>query len=488
MAEHLEKGEWRRITKCAEGIYLRGVVAGWTPDQIQAEILRAAPMMKRLEARRHAMDWSRQRVVKGIALIMEANGQYCPLRETDVFDWERKGRVPYEYIDYLSQLFRCSAADLGYSEFSADYRPGPGNRHPSDQEATTNRAQFLSWTGAITGGGAVELLTGEPDQMHQALDSGSVDDRRLDELDGNATRYGLKVIKDPPATVLDDAMLDFMSVRRLVKERQRIRHQIRLSRIGAKLAIVIGEVLFLSESFSAANRWYGVAQHAARDAGDQMLFDIALASNAYLPSYSGDPHGVLALVTPRLEQTAIAPSPGVAWLYAFAGKAHAALGERDAFRQSMDASRKALAASRPDTIRPGVHSFLPEKIWFYESTSYAWLGDAQGAIQAADEALSLYDLSNTTVPALIRIDRASGLAQAGEVPEACRYATWALSDPHTVHASSVVRRARQFDGMLGDGRHPAVRDWREFLASVRPNTTRHALPAPGSSSGRSGKP
>jgi len=151
MAERLEKGEWRRITKCAEGIYLRGVVAGWTPDQIQAEILRAAPMMKRLEARRHAMDWSRQRVVKGIALIMEANGQHCPLRETDVFDWERKGRVPYEYIDYLSQLFRCSAVDLGYPEFSADYRPGPGNRHPSDQEATTNRAQFLSWSGSWSG-------------------------------------------------------------------------------------------------------------------------------------------------------------------------------------------------------------------------------------------------------------------------------------------------------------------------------------------------
>jgi len=489
MAERLEKGEWRRITKCAEGIYLRGVIAGWTPDQIQAEILRVAPMMKRLEARRHAMDWPRQRVVNGIALLMETNGQHCPLRETDVFDWERKGRIPYDYIAYLSQLFHCNAADLGYPGFSANYRPGPGTVHPSDQEATTNRAQFFSWSGAIVAGGAAELLVSEPDEMHQALDTGSVGDRRLDELDASADQYGLKVGRVPPATVLDNAVLDFTSVRRLVKERQLTRHQIRLCRIGAKLAIVIGEALFNAGTFSAASRWYKVAQHAARDAGDQLLFDIALASSAYLPGYSGDPHGVLALVTSRLEQVAIKPSPGVAFLHAFAGKAYASLGERDAFKQSMDASRAAVAASRPETIHSGAHSFMPEKVSFYEATSYARLGDAHGAIDAADEALSRYDLSKVIDRALIHIDRATGLVHSGEIPEACRYVTLGLTEPnYVVKTASVISRAQEFDRMLGDERHPAVRDWREFLASVRPNTTRHALPAPCSSPGPSCKP
>src|SRR5438477_10536866 len=105
--------------------------------------------------------------------------------------------------------------------------------------------------------------------MHQALDTGSVDNQRLDELEGNADRYGFTVGQVVPATVFEDAMLDFMSVRRLVKERQWTLHQIRLCRIGAKLAIVIGEALFNAGSFSAASRWYKVAQHAARDAGDQ---------------------------------------------------------------------------------------------------------------------------------------------------------------------------------------------------------------------------
>jgi len=188
---------------------------------------------------------------------------------------------------------------------------------------------------------------------------------------------------------------------------------------------------------------------------------------------------VLTLVIPRLEQTGIKPSPGVAFLHAFAGKAYATLGERDAFKKSIDASRSALTASRPETIRRGVYSFLPEKISFYEATSYARLGDAQGAINAADEALSHYDLSRAVDHALIRIDRATGLVHSGEIPEACRYMARTLTEPeYVVQMASVVSRAQEFDRMLGDERHPAVRDWREFLASVRPTTTRRALPAP----------
>jgi len=61
------------------------------------------------------------------------------LRETDVLDWERKGSVPYDYLAYLSQLFHCSAADLGYPEFSAQGRSAPraaGTRLPSTPLAT----------------------------------------------------------------------------------------------------------------------------------------------------------------------------------------------------------------------------------------------------------------------------------------------------------------------------------------------------------------
>lgn len=69
------------------------------------------------------------------------------------------------------------------------------------------------------------------------------------------------------------------------------------------------------------------------------------------------------------------------------------------------------------------------------------------------------------------MDKASALAQAGEVPEACNLAKHALLDPHTYHSVAIVIRTREFDALLGDDRAPVVRDWREVLATI------HQLPA-----------
>ncbi|MGH8887773.1 MAG: hypothetical protein ACRDYX_21915 [Egibacteraceae bacterium] len=90
------------------------------------------------------------------------------------------------------------------------------------------------------------------------------------------------------------------------------------------------------------------------------------------------------------------------------------------------------------------------------------------ATQAADRALALYEPAHSHAePALIWVDKACALAQAGEVPEACTVAKRALLDPHTYHSVAIVIRAREFDALLGDDRAPAVRDWRDVLATIR---------------------
>lgn len=125
-----------------------------------------------------------------------------------------------------------------------------------------------------------------------------------------------------------------------------------------------------------------------------------------------------------------------------------------------------LDASPAELIGPGIFSFLPERVEFYEATGYVKLRDADRAIQAADRALILYDPTETEDPALVRLDKASALAQAGELAEACQLATRAVLDPHTYHAASIMLRAREFDALLGADRAPAVRDWREVLATI----------------------
>ncbi|MGH8910726.1 MAG: hypothetical protein ACRD0K_30585, partial [Egibacteraceae bacterium] len=337
------------------------------------------------------------------------------------------------------------------------------------KETPTKRREVIQLGGVAVAAYVLELLDVEPDRMHAALDAGTVSEQRLAYLEQVADRLGVQVIQvariAPPA-LLPEAVAHFRSVRRLVADRQRTLHQVRLSRAGAKLAIVVGQILFIEGLFDLARGWYRVAQDAALDAGDRYLADVALASSAYLPTYTGDPSGVLALVGPRLEQRC-RPTPATAWLWSFKGKAHAALGQRAAFERAMGQAHTVLDDSPAELIGPGIFSFLPEKLEFYTATGWVELRDADRATQAADQALITCDLTDNALPTLIRLDKASALAQSGEVPQACDVATGALLDPSTYNSVGIMIRAREFDALLGDDRASAVRDWREVLTTIR---------------------
>lgn len=148
--------------------------------------------------------------------------------------------------------------------------------------------------------GLVENMWNGPDLLKQVLDSGSVSEGRLLLLEQEAERLGQRVVKVPPASLLQETFLHLSSVRELLGQRQPTHAQQRLARVGAQLATVVGEILFNSNQFALARRWYLAAARAASEAGDGYLSDIALAGAAYLPTYAGEPCEVLAHVLPIL--------------------------------------------------------------------------------------------------------------------------------------------------------------------------------------------
>jgi hypothetical protein len=125
-----------------------------------------------------------------------------------------------------------------------------------------------------------------------------------------------------------------------------------------------------------------------------------------------------------------------------------------------------LARSSSELIRPGIFSFLPEKLAFYEATGAILLNEPDRALSAADRALTLYDSSETTEPTLVKLERASGFAQAGEVPEACRVAIDALLTPGTYHGVTVREYTRKFDELLRGIQTQETREWRDVRAEV----------------------
>jgi tetratricopeptide (TPR) repeat protein len=348
--------------------------------------------------------------------------------------------------------------------------------HDREEVTTTLRRDFLALSGYAAAGQVLGLLEGPLDMINMRLDGASTSDERISHIEAIAEDLGVQVVRVEPTAVLKPALTTLHAVRALLEERHPERQQVRLVQANARLSTVIGEILFNVGQFSRAREWYLAAERSARDAGDQYLADIALAGQAYLPLYSDDPRGVLALLSPRLEATT-RPSPAIAWLWGFSARANAALDDSQEFRRSVERAGESLERSPSEMIKPGIFSFLPEKLGFYEATGAVQLNDPVRAIDAADRALSLYDLTETMEPALVRLERASALAETGEVPEACRAAKAALLEPNTYHGVTVRKYATRFDGLISGIDLPETRDWFEVRAAV------HGRPPAGSPGG-----
>jgi hypothetical protein len=350
---------------------------------------------------------------------------------------------------------------------------------PDNQEVDPMlRRGVLKIGGAALVGGVLDALDHEPEAMKTILDATSVTEDRLLYYERTAKTLGVEVVRVAPTEVLNTAVGHFRSVRRLVKERQRTAHRVRLVRVSARLATIVGEVLFNEGKFDLARHWYTTGYHAALDVGDRYLADTALAGQAYLATYSDDPLGVLRIVGPRLEGRH-SLTPPVAWLWSFKAKAHAARGEKSETAAAFDQAHRALAGSAAEQVTPGIFSFVPEKLSLYEASAYVALHDPQRAARAAADALEQYDLTETTEPALVRFERASALVQAGEVEEACRYAVATVLDPRTYPSITVKTRAHKFDGLFGAQPIPAVAQWRDIMTArygAVPPLSRRPLP------------
>lgn len=339
-----------------------------------------------------------------------------------------------------------------------------------EEVSATLRRGFVAIGGSAVAGHALARLDGELDLIHLTLDRGTASEERITHLERVAEEFGARVQEVTPLAVLAPTLAALRSVRTLLEERQPTARQVRLVRVGAMLATVVGEIMFCVGRLRQAGDWYQTAGHAASDAGDRYLADVALGGRAYLATYSSDPRGVLALLAPRLDGLAV-PSPAVARLWGLRARAHATLAETADFKRSMERASDCLAHSAPELVRPGIFSFLPGRLASYEATGSVALNDPSGAIDAADQALSLLDPALTTNLATTSLDHASALAQSGEISEACRIATDAILRRARYQFVAVRVYARKFDKLVRAHALPEVRDWRDARAEAHGRTS-----------------
>jgi hypothetical protein len=361
--------------------------------------------------------------------------------------------------------------------------PGPpsgddGRNAEAGEVSPTRRRDVFALSGLALAAPAIEGLERELDLMHLTLDRGTTSEERTTQLEKAASDLGVRVVVQDARDFLKPAVRGLRAVRALLEERQPTRQQVRLVRVSSMLSAVTGEILFQTGNFAKAREWYLTAGHAAADIGDRYLMDIALAGQAYLPTYSDDPRGVLALLAPRLAADH-SPSPALAWLWGFAARAHAVLGDAAGFQRSIQTAHEFMARSPAEMITIGVFSRRPENLMCYEAIGAVALRQPAIAISAAERAYARIPHGDTD-RILVRLEQATALAQSGEVPEACWVATAALVQPGFYHDVGVRAYAARFDAEIRGIQTPETRDWRQALAEA------HGRPPPSAPASRSG--
>jgi hypothetical protein len=342
--------------------------------------------------------------------------------------------------------------------------PGNDGGDPITEEVSPmRRRDAIAMSGLALAAPAIEGLERELDLIHLTLDRGTTSEERTARLERAAADLGVRVVNEDARDSIAPALRTLRTARALLEERQPTRQQVRLVRTSAMLSMVVGEILHQTANHAKAREWYLTAEHAAHDAGDRYLADIALAGQAYIPMYSNDPRGVLALLTPRLEQSP-KPSPAAAGLWGFAARAHATLGDEKDFQRSIHHAHDLLARSPAELVKPGLFSRQPANLLFYETTGAVTIKKPAAAIRAADQAARLNCSGFDRI--LTRLEKASALAQSGEIPEACNIATDALTQPGFQYDIGVRTYAARFDHQIRGIQSPHTRDWRQLLADT----------------------
>jgi len=274
----------------------------------------------------------------------------------------RQGRVVHiDVIERIVDGLHIPGAFVGLAD--RPWEIDEDSEKPIESGDSMLRREMLRAGGALAAGGILHALDTEPDAMSRVLETSSISEKRLLELEQTASSVGVKAVKVPPSQLISATVNTFRSVRKLVRERQKTPYRTRLVRVGSQLATVVGETLFNENQFDLARTWYVTAYNSAMDIGDRYMADIALAGQAYLEAYSDDPNGVLQLLDSRLS-TCHSATPATAWLWSFRAKASAQLGERSDSLRDFERAQAALDRSPRSSIRPGIFSFLPDTMPF----------------------------------------------------------------------------------------------------------------------------
>ncbi|MDI2129290.1 hypothetical protein [Yinghuangia seranimata] len=259
----------------------------------------------------------------------------------------------------------------------------------------------------------------------------------------------------------------------------------RLFRLTAELALLAGWMSYDVGMQPGAQKYFVLALHAAKEAGDRPLGANVLGVMSRQMIHLDRPSDALELI--HLAQYGSRDSAGPrtqAMLYAVEGRAHAGLGQADKCRRSMSLAEQLTAdaadSEEPDWIRYfGTAEFNAEAGHAYRDLAYRGAGAPDRARGPLAKAVALFEHATEYQRslALSRIGLASVHVLEREPEAACEAVHGALDLASRVRSDRLTTRLRRTVKSAVDlfGELPAVRRLAERLLGELPEA---AFPLP----------
>jgi hypothetical protein len=193
-----------------------------------------------------------------------------------------------------------------------------------------------------------------------------------------------------------------------------------------------------------------------------------LGAWSLLPSYSGQPADALVLVRRGQHHASRSvDATAQAWLGALEARAHAGLGDAQAFRHAQEAANAAVDQTRPEQRRHGM-DFDGDRLdlTYYEGTSLVTLRRPEAAQPILGHSLDVQGQGHVKARSILRLALATTYVHQHEIEQACELAIVALDLPSEQRIGPIDQRARDLLRELEPWRStPAVAALAERVAT-----------------------
>ncbi|MGH3381202.1 MAG: hypothetical protein ACRDP6_41375 [Actinoallomurus sp.] len=445
---------------CSRSIRSRGLADGWTERQIVLAIHRHCTVSL-LRAHRLARDWTLEKAVTELrAIYLDIWHEDRRLSHQRLSQWEKEAAVPTSrYLDALCRVYSSRPDRLGVGhDYGEDQKkqintdiikttargvgdddtlyPAVGNPCIPIESQLNEPTQIgdqeereRSSSDSIGGNLSPQLLVALRSARKRAnslFEMQSVSVATVDYWESVACDYGYRQLTAPHAIFLEEALSDIFEVQAILDQRQPLEFQVRLYRVIAQLAGLVGFNIMGAGALKESRAWFHTAQLAAEEINDRSL-------RAWISAWKGlSYYWDSSLLDQTIQLCNVAhalagstPTAAGAFAISLQARACARLGRH---REAYEAIKQAefmfsrLNGAQTSGTRLG---FYERRLRYDQENVLTRLGDTRSAMDIQDQALAL-PCVDCVESAMLQLDRATCLIKINELEEGCRVATQTL--------------------------------------------------------------